>query len=74
MEDQSILVTSHFRILSLYSLQTKNSSSKNTQMLCSSSTLKTVEEIVRDLNADGISEDPVVHVDDKGSDGVNMIP
>ena len=43
-------------------------------MLCSSSILKTVEEIVRDLNVDGISEDPVVHIDDKGSDGVNMIP
>ena len=34
-----------------------------------SSSLKTVEEIVRDLNADGISEDPVVHADGKGSDG-----
>ena len=31
--------------------------------------LKTVEEIVRDLNACGIREDPVVHADGKGCDG-----
>jgi hypothetical protein len=35
----------------------------------SRSTFKTVDEIVRDLNADGISEDPVVHADGKGIDG-----
>ncbi len=33
------------------------------------SNLKTVEDFVRDINADGISEDPVVHADGKGSDG-----
>lgn len=36
------------------------------------SSFKTVEEIVRDLNADGISEDPVVHADGKGSDGAQI--
>jgi hypothetical protein len=35
----------------------------------SRSTFKIVDDIVRDLNADGISEDPVVHADGKGSDG-----